>query len=81
MDYNSTRNSGLSKPFDEIIIDGLSSDGGLYMPKKWPEININDILTWADGKNDVIDISERCNLSFDETCEILKICKNKKLIK
>tara|TARA_Y100000590_G_C15696891_1_gene1005438 strand:- start:599 stop:1981 length:1383 start_codon:yes stop_codon:yes gene_type:complete len=44
MNYNSTRNSGLSKPFDEIIIDGLSSDGGLYMPTRWPEISINDIL-------------------------------------
>ena len=33
MYYHSTRNSNLNKTFDEIIIEGLSSDGGLFMPK------------------------------------------------
>ena len=33
MNYCSTRNSKLDKTFDEIIIEGLASDGGLYMPK------------------------------------------------
>ncbi len=43
MKYFSTRNSLLNKSFDEIIIEGLAPDGGLYMPKKWPSINILDI--------------------------------------
>ena len=43
MKYFSTRNSLLNKEFDKIIIEGLAPDGGLYMPKKWPSINMLDI--------------------------------------
>lgn len=45
MKYCSTRNSKLNKTFDEIIIEGLAPDGGLYMPKNWPKININEITS------------------------------------
>ena len=44
MKYCSTRNSNLEKSFDEIIIEGLSQDGGLYMPKKWPKVDLSKIL-------------------------------------
>jgi threonine synthase len=44
MKYCSTRNSKLDKGFDQIIIEGLSSDGGLFMPKRWPLINTNEIF-------------------------------------
>ena len=45
MKYCSTRNSKLNKTFDEIIIEGLAPDCGLYMPKSWPKININEITS------------------------------------
>ena len=48
MKYCSTRNSKLNKTFDEIIIEGLASDGGLYMPKSWPKINTNEIFNNKD---------------------------------
>ena len=48
MNYCSTRNSKLDKTFDEIIIEGLASDGGLYMPKSWPKINIDEITNNKD---------------------------------
>ena len=44
MKYNSTRNSELNKNFDDIIIEGLAPDGGLYMPKNWPKIDLPQIL-------------------------------------
>ena len=44
-------------------------------------LNINDILTWADGKNDLIEISNKCKLTFKEVYGILEVCKQKKLIK
>ena len=43
--------------------------------------NINDILTWADGKNDLIEISNKCNLTFKKVYEILETCRLKKIIK
>ena len=53
MNYFSTRNSRIDKTFDQIIIEGLSADGGLFMPKSWPKINLNNLidnkgLTYAD---------------------------------
>ena len=48
MYYHSTRNSNLNKTFDEIIIEGLSSDGGLFMPKTWPKVNTEIILSNND---------------------------------
>ncbi len=44
-------------------------------------LNINDILTWADGKNDLIEISDKCKITFKRVYEILEICRKKKLIK
>ena len=44
MKYCSTRNSNLNKSFDEIIIEGLAPDGGLYMPKSWPKLNTEEIF-------------------------------------
>ena len=71
-------------PKNKILGEPMLSKRGLYSSlsiKYNKKFNINDILTWADGKNDVIDISEKCNLSFDDTYKFLKTCKNKKLIK
>jgi threonine synthase len=58
MKYCSTRNSKLNKTFDEIIIEGLAPDGGLYMPKSWPKINIDEIT------------SDK-NISYDELVTII----------
>ena len=38
-------------------------------------------LQYADGTNDLIDISDRCNLTFNQVYEILEIYKVNKLVK
>ena len=43
MNYFSTRNSRIDKTFDQIIIEGLSADGGLFMPEKWPSFSHSDL--------------------------------------
>ena len=40
MKYLSTRNNKLQKSFSEILFQGLSSDGGLFLPNIWPSIDI-----------------------------------------
>ena len=54
MYYHSTRNSKLKKTFDEIIIEGLSSDGGLFMPRSWPKVKIENLLNRDDLSYDVL---------------------------
>ena len=40
MKYLSTRDNSLKKSFNEILYQGLSKDGGLYLPVEWPTINL-----------------------------------------
>ena len=40
MKYLSTRDHSLKKSFNEILYQGLSKDGGLYLPVEWPNIDI-----------------------------------------
>ena len=41
MEYLSTQNNQLRKSFKDILFQGLSSDGGLFLPVTWPQIDIN----------------------------------------
>ena len=43
MRYKSTRDSSLKIPFSEVLLGGLSYDGGLYMPERTPFFNIDQI--------------------------------------
>ena len=43
MKYLSTRDNSLKKSFNEILYQGLSKDGGLYLPVEWPTINIENL--------------------------------------
>tara|TARA_Y100001970_G_scaffold171776_1_gene210023 strand:+ start:5689 stop:7056 length:1368 start_codon:yes stop_codon:yes gene_type:complete len=43
MKYLSTRNNKLNKSFKDILFQGLSKDGGLFLPKEWPKINLNEL--------------------------------------
>ena len=47
MHYISTRNNKLKESFLNILFQGLSEEGGLFLPSTWPSINIEDI----QGKN------------------------------
>ena len=41
MKYLSTRNIKLQEGFIDILFQGLSKDGGLFLPNTWPLIDIN----------------------------------------
>ncbi len=43
MKYLSTRDHSLKKSFNEILYQGLSKDGGLYLPLEWPTIDIDNL--------------------------------------
>ena len=47
MQYLSTRNNKLKESFLNILFQGLSKEGGLFMPSSWPSINIKNLR----GKN------------------------------
>ena len=39
IEYISTRGSSPKLGFKDVIFEGLASDGGLYIPNKWPTID------------------------------------------
>ena len=43
MHYLSTRNNKLKESFLNILFQGLSKEGGLFLPSEWPSISLEDI--------------------------------------
>ena len=43
MQYVSTRGDAPPVRFDELLLAGLAPDGGLYVPKEWPRLPIEEI--------------------------------------
>lgn len=47
MKYISTRGQAPSLSFEEVVLTGLASDGGLYVPETLPEFSREEIASWA----------------------------------
>ena len=76
MHYKSTRDSSLKIPFSEVLLGGLSYDGGLYMPERTPFFNIDEIndfmtLTYQELTTELLYPFLSEDLSLDEFKEIV----------
>jgi len=47
MKYISTRGNAPELNFEEVIITGLATDGGLYVPETWPQLSPDQIRSFA----------------------------------
>ena len=54
MKYVSTRGNSPAVSFGEAVAQGLAPDGGLYVPEKWPRLEIADF----DGANTLPEVAE-----------------------
>lgn len=43
MNYVSTRGGAPVLNFEDVLLTGLATDGGLYVPQDWPQFSTNDI--------------------------------------
>lgn len=57
MKFISTRANAPVLDFEDVIITGLASDGGLYVPENWPQISPDKIRLFAG--------MEYCDVAFD----------------
>lgn len=48
MIYSSTRGSAPDLGFCDVVLAGLASDGGLYLPKTWPTVSADQMHAWRD---------------------------------
>src|SRR5574344_2989348 len=47
MRYISTRGQAPALNFEDVLLAGLASDGGLYVPENLPRFNVEEIASWA----------------------------------
>ena len=52
MKYISTRGQAPALNFEDVVLAGLASDGGLYVPEKLPEFSHDEIQQWAGLRYD-----------------------------
>ena len=43
MRYLSTRGSQKNLSYNEVLLQGLSNDGGLFVPSYWPRFSLNEL--------------------------------------
>ena len=43
--FHSTRGQDKDKTFEQILMQGLADDGGLFMPDYWPQVDIEYLKT------------------------------------
>jgi threonine synthase len=48
MKYVSTRGQAPVLGFGDVLLAGLATDGGLYVPEAWPSLPVDDLTAWAD---------------------------------
>ena len=74
MKYLSTRDQSLKKSFNEILFEGLSNDGGLFLPVEWPSIDIDNLhnKSYEDVALEIIFPFVKENLSKNNLQDILK---------
>ncbi|TWI58750.1 threonine synthase [Pseudomonas duriflava] len=47
MRYISTRGQAPALSFEDVLLTGLASDGGLYVPENLPRFTVEEIASWA----------------------------------
>ncbi len=48
MKYISTRGDAPELEFEDVLLAGLATDGGLYVPKELPEYSLDTIASWRE---------------------------------
>ena len=74
--FHSTRGGDKDRTFEDILMQGLASDGGLFMPDTWPQVNLNLLRS----KSSFIEVAKEIvplftSSSFDKK-EVINILDN-----
>ena len=78
MEYISTRNTKNIFSFKEVFLKGLAPDGGLFIPRKFPHLTVQELESFRDlsyNELAVKIISMFCDDEFSKE-EIQSIIKN-----
>ncbi len=48
MKYVSTRGEAAGRGFADILLEGLAPDGGLYLPERYPRVDVQTLRRWRE---------------------------------
>lgn len=70
--YISTRGEASVLNFEDTLLAGLATDGGLYVPKQWPQLTLQPPLTFAHVAAQVLHAFAGDELPLDEAWNLTK---------
>ena len=73
--FHSTRGNDSDRKFADIVMQGLASDGGLFMPDAWPQIDIEKFKksdSFIDIAKQIVPLFTASSYSKEETLQILE---------
>lgn len=62
MEYRSTRGGETAQSFTDVLLKGLASDGGLFIPEEWPSLSAEQIQKLAGAP--YVDIAKAVTAPF-----------------
>ena len=71
---HSTRGGDNNRTFEEVLMQGLASDGGLFMPNEWPQVDLDHLKTlktFLDIANYIVPKFTKSSFTDDEVSELL----------
>ena len=72
--FHSTRGKDSGKSFEEVLMQGLANDGGLFMPESWPQIDIEHIKqleSFIDVAKYIVPLFTKSSFTDEEVKELL----------
>ena len=72
--FHSTRGKDNNKTFEDVLMQGLAQDGGLFVPNYWPEVNINELRSsenFIDVAKHIVPLFTDSSFDKNEVEEIL----------
>ena len=73
--FHSTRGKDSGKTFEEVLMQGLASDGGLFMPDTWPQVDIQKLKqadTFIDVAKHIVPLFTKSSFSDEEVIEMIE---------
>ena len=71
--FHSTRGQDSDRTFEEVLMQGLANDGGLFMPNSWPQVDIDHIKgldSFLDVAKYIVPLFTKSSFSDEEVIEL-----------
>ena len=73
--FHSTRGGDRDRTFEEVLMQGLASDGGLFMPDSWPQVDLNLLrnkTSFIEVAEEIVPLFTASSFTRDEVVEVLQ---------